>query len=318
MGDVSRLLLLVATHATLAFGMLSTGCASTRLVLAKPISDQCMSAGLKGCPELTEGVLDYVDGDQAGGDAKLDAGIRENAAGQLKDFAESLRGLESLPGSDSFMQPLHEIIDKIEAGSDQQGSPPTKPRDEVATRDAKDDEHSRGERRRKRRVRDDDDGADGDGADDDSAPPRPHSPKTSPDDDAPTRRPPLTLALDPSHLLSGTVMAANDSNGGACDAPARLVPGVGAKAYCTKAVSGPIVLTDVHAGGACPVDVLLVVGDFSVARLVIPVPAHTPVHTTGARISVGPLETVSIAALKTSDAAATDARCAITWSGWKP
>ncbi len=262
-----------------------------------------MSAGLKGCPDLTEGVLDYVDGDQAGGDANLDAGIRKNAAGQLKDFAESLRGLENLPGSDSFMGPIREIIAKLEAGSDQQGSPPTKPRDEVATRDAKEDEHSPDERRRRRRVRDEDDGADGDSADDDSATPRPHSPKTSPDDSAPTRHPPITLALDPSHLLSGTVMAANDSNGGARDAPARLVPGVGAKAYCTKAVSGPIVLTDVHAGGACPVDVLLVVGDFSAARLVIPVPAHTPVHATSARISVGSLETISIVALKTSDSA---------------
>jgi hypothetical protein len=41
------------------------GCASSRLVLQTPIAEQCTSAGLEGCPALTEGVLLFVEGDQA-------------------------------------------------------------------------------------------------------------------------------------------------------------------------------------------------------------------------------------------------------------
>ncbi|MGE0329014.1 MAG: hypothetical protein AB7K71_03345 [Polyangiaceae bacterium] len=275
-------------------------CASSRLVLEKPLNDQCQGLSLKGCPELTDGVLAYVDGDQATGDLKLAAAVDANGSGRMREFAEKLKELEKLPGADSFMPPIRKIIAQLEGGEgsaegsdDDSEMPVPRRKDRLASA------------QRAAKALDDED--DEDGADE---------PVTARGSSRSEKAQPVEqMAADAAHYVSGTVLATSDSTGGRCETPLTSLAGVSEKSLCTKAVAGPMVLTDLYAGGNCPADLFLVVGDFSAWRLILPIPARTPLHETGARISIGPLEHLSVVALKRGPE---DPRCAVTWSAWKP
>lgn len=78
-------------------------------VLKSPAQDQCTSLGLEGCPELTEGVLAYVEGDQNRAVAKLVQGAAKNQPAKVQEFANALRTLSSLPGAEGFAQPMNEV-----------------------------------------------------------------------------------------------------------------------------------------------------------------------------------------------------------------
>lgn len=277
------------------------GCASSRLILERPLTDHCKGLSLRGCAEITDGVLAYVDGDQATGDAKLEIAVEANGEGRMREFAEKLRQLEDLPGSDSFMEPLRRIIAKLEGPGEEHDADADPPRP-----------HPRSEApRRARRA---------------SASKMPESDEGDEDEEAepfePLRAKPggknsePAMVSDAAHYVSGTVMATRDATGGACETPITSLSGVNERSMCTKAVSGPIVLTDLYVGGGCPAELMLVIGDFSAWRLVLPVPSRTAVHQTAARISVGPLEHLAVVALKRGDSE--DPRCAVTWTGWKP
>jgi hypothetical protein len=69
-------------------------------VLKGPISDRCTEAGLKGCESLTDGVLEYVDGDRDEAVQKIKKGAAQNFPEKIHDFAEALRALKSIPGAD--------------------------------------------------------------------------------------------------------------------------------------------------------------------------------------------------------------------------
>ena len=278
-------------------------CASSRLVLEKPLNDQCQGLSLKGCPELTDGVLAYVDGDEATGDLKLAAAVDANGSGRMREFAEKLKELEKLPGADSFMPPIRKIIAQLEGG---EGS--AEDSDDVETLVPPRKDRLASARRAAKAVDDEDDEDDEDEADERVVARRSaHSEKAPP--------PVEQMAAEAAHYVSGTVLATSDSTGGSCETPLTSLAGVNDKSLCTKAVAGPMVLTDLYAGGNCPADLFLVVGDFTSWRLILPIPARTSLHETGARISIGPLEHLSVVALKRG---AEDPRCAVTWSAWKP
>ncbi|MCA9630926.1 MAG: hypothetical protein KC766_24845 [Myxococcales bacterium] len=279
-------------------------CASSKLVLQQPLNEQCQGLSLKGCPELTDGVLAYVDGDQATGDAKLEAAVEANGPGRMREFAEKLRQLEDLPGSDSFMGPIRQIIAKLEGGGD--ASPASDEEPEAPIVRAKDRLASAG----RGQVSADED------EDDDGDEDEPSSRRAAPYATQKAAAAVEPMASDAAHYLSGTIMATSDTTGGRCETPLTGLAGVGDRSLCTKAVAGPMVLTDLYAGGSCPAEVYLVVSDFSAIRLVLPIPARTPLHQTGARISIGPLEHLSVVAIKRSES--DDPRCAVTWSAWKP
>jgi hypothetical protein len=53
----------VSSIAVVALSLAISGCGAAQLAMKGPISNQCASTGLKGCPELTDGVMEYVGGD---------------------------------------------------------------------------------------------------------------------------------------------------------------------------------------------------------------------------------------------------------------
>lgn len=86
------------------------GCGSSvQVVLKSPVESKCKSSGLKGCPELTEGVLVYVDGDEAKGKDMLIKGAAANAPADVKKFAKQVKKLKKIPGAESYTKKIVEV-----------------------------------------------------------------------------------------------------------------------------------------------------------------------------------------------------------------
>lgn len=80
---------------------LAPGCGAAQLAMRSPISNQCSSTGLKGCPELTDGVMEYVGGDRTVAEGKLRAAAAANSPEQLRVFASALDPIGSTIGGDT-------------------------------------------------------------------------------------------------------------------------------------------------------------------------------------------------------------------------
>ncbi len=87
--------------ATFALSLYALGCSAVggvSFVLKSPVSSACEDTGLKGCAELTDGVLLAVEGKKQKGLEKIRRGAGENSPEQLVSFAKLLEGLASMPG----------------------------------------------------------------------------------------------------------------------------------------------------------------------------------------------------------------------------
>jgi hypothetical protein len=92
------------------------------MVLKSPVESKCGGAGLKGCPELTDGVLLYVEGKEPEGKDKLIKGAAENAPEKVQEFAKQLKLLKDVPGVASHMKKVLEVADILaKAGKDSKG-----------------------------------------------------------------------------------------------------------------------------------------------------------------------------------------------------
>lgn len=91
----------VIGSALLAVTLAIAGCGAAQLAMKGPISNQCASTGLKGCPELTDGVMEYVGGDKGGAEKKLRAAAAANSPEQLRIFASALEPIGAGVGGDA-------------------------------------------------------------------------------------------------------------------------------------------------------------------------------------------------------------------------
>lgn len=103
-------------------------CGGASVIFKSPVDSKCNSTGLKGCPELTEGVLLYVDGNEEEGKVKLEHGAAANAPAKLKKFAKQIKALKKIPGAEKYTKTLVKIAE-ILASSKGDGSalPPGPP-----------------------------------------------------------------------------------------------------------------------------------------------------------------------------------------------
>jgi hypothetical protein len=129
------------------------------------------------------------------------------------------------------------------------------------------------------------------------------------EDDTPDRKPPRR---DPE---GGTVVPAVENGAEACQIGTFVstlspTPGV-----CIKAVTGPVIVTDLHTSGACQSDLFILGGSTEGARWLMLSPAKTPLHVTGGRLLVRPNESLTVGIATKTHA---DVRCAVTWSGERP
>lgn len=92
------------------------GCGgSINVVLKSPVESKCTSSGLKGCPELTEGVLTYVGGDEPKGKEMLIKGAAANAPADVKKFAKAVKQLKKLPGAEAYTKKIVEVATILSA-----------------------------------------------------------------------------------------------------------------------------------------------------------------------------------------------------------
>lgn len=99
------------------------GCGGVEIILKSPVESQCGSAGLKGCPELTSGVLIYVEGDEVKGKAKLLKGAAENAPANVRKFAAALKDLNKIPGTGAYMKTILKIADILASAPGAEAGP---------------------------------------------------------------------------------------------------------------------------------------------------------------------------------------------------
>jgi hypothetical protein len=102
-------------HIALVALALGCGCESFGVLAPKPpISEDgelamrraCTSRGIKGCPDLVDGVLDYFKGDRWLEDAKMANAVKENDPRPLAGFLDALEVL----GTEYSVQKMDVII----------------------------------------------------------------------------------------------------------------------------------------------------------------------------------------------------------------
>jgi hypothetical protein len=97
----------LASALPLAF-VVTVSCGDSSLLLKPPLMAGCQKAGLPKCPELSDGVIQYVDGDKA----KAEATIRVALVGASPEKVQALvLVLKSLPGASDR---LAGVIDFLE------------------------------------------------------------------------------------------------------------------------------------------------------------------------------------------------------------
>jgi hypothetical protein len=84
-------------------------------VLKSPVQDQCESAGLTGCQHIAEGVVLYADGKQAEGENKLKSGAAANNPDDVREFANALTTVTSLPipGVSQYVGPVNQVAELL-------------------------------------------------------------------------------------------------------------------------------------------------------------------------------------------------------------
>jgi hypothetical protein len=93
--------------------LLSTGCGGAGLLLKSPAESQCVEAGLKGCPQMAEGLVAFVEGDKARGQQLLGEGAAENAPDDLRKFADIVVLLGNIPGAKQYAGPVFEVAEVL-------------------------------------------------------------------------------------------------------------------------------------------------------------------------------------------------------------
>jgi hypothetical protein len=278
-------------HAALALALFPA-CASARLILEKPVAEQCTSSGLEGCPELTEGVLLVLEGNEADGASKLEAGARANEPAKVREFATHVETLTSLPGVSSYTAPIHTVASILARSAKPHAKTP-KPREpsvRAARATGAPDVLASGVTP-----------ADVDLTDFDDQAPRPAAKGASP----------KVLGEPRAEEIEGGTLTPTPE-GGAIPCQTGMVSPT--PMLCVSAANGPIVLTDIHAAGECRADVFVLAGAAGAVRWLVESPARTPLHVTGARLFARADEQITIAVRQNATA---DSRCAITWSGSK-
>jgi hypothetical protein len=260
---------------------------------------------LKGCPELVDGVLDYVEGNKTEGRGKLKKAAAENAPDKVQEFAARLQPLLKLPGVESYTRPIQEIVDLLASSAKSAGtrkvpaSSPETPEDlpsatTVVTQ--AEVQHDLVNPYRTGQAR---------------------APSVMARWPATTPAGASSPNLDVAHMRTRTVVPATDAKALACEGPLAIVPG----GTCARVpvVLGPFVVTDVFAPGGCG-DQLFVSTDSEGSHgwtMFNAAVGALSLH--GMQLVVHPDERLYVGARAEKGVLRSDAlRCTVTLSGWRP
>lgn len=261
-------LAIVGTTHTLACG------AAAQLALKQPIVDQCASQGLKGCDELTDGVLAFTEGDKAKAEAKLRAAAAANEPEQLKTFATALKPIADNIGGDTGTALKSVIAILLDAGT----KAPTE-RAAASTQEGKTADTVAA-------------------ANDEKTPPTPPPPRFEKHDEHERIRTFTVLGgLGERATTCGAGPLASTS--GACK---RVRIGV-----------GPMIVTNLYSSGGCRDELFVVAGRFEQPQWFVLSQPGAALNVAG-QLVVDDGEELSVGARSTKDALHTDVHCSVTWA----
>jgi hypothetical protein len=257
--------------------------AGVSFIIKDPIVEKCTSAGIQGCPDLTEGVILFVEGKQDEGKEKVLHGAAANSPEQLKEFAVILQLVGKIPGTEEYMGPVLEVAKIIlEEAKNQRPAKKGKTTTDSALADKSPD-----------RAHDD----------------RPAAPPIivqAPS--GPTRT--LTADTDAERIGSGITAPWLNPTHVSCTSPF----GLGA-AWCTTVVKGPFVVTDLSSGPGCQGDLFASAADSESRAWALAGSSLSPLVVHGGRLLVRQGESLILGA---GGKGAAEPRCVVTWSGFKP
>lgn len=112
-----------STRAFLLLLSVLAGCGGVKVILHSPVESRCQAAGLQGCPEMTDGVILFVEGKEEEGKVMLERGAAANAPAKVKKFAKAIRELKQIPGAASYAGPLFKVADILAAAKGGKAAP---------------------------------------------------------------------------------------------------------------------------------------------------------------------------------------------------
>ena len=275
----------------LAVCSMSCAGAAASMVVKPPLQSECQRMPIRGCGELVDAVLLYVEGDKAAAAGKIREAKNENTPAQLKPFAQALRDTASLPGTGDLAAPMNEIADLLD--SPPVASSAVASNDAVASNGAvasiaATESHEVG-----------------------IAPvPRP-TVATSAQQDPATRA--LSATADFARLTTDTVDLSLASARSPCTV-------AGQEALCVPAREGVIIVTDVIAGRSCPDRVFVgaTLSDSTAFGFRWQLEA-TATAVTGARLAIASGERLQVAIVPGKKGQPSNSPdCFVTWSGFRP
>jgi hypothetical protein len=112
-------------HSLILVLPLLVGCGGAHLILKPPVQEQCDKAKLKGCDEMTEGVLVYVEGDKPKGKDHIMRGAAQNAPDKVRQFAKAIKELplDKIPGAQKYTKIILEVADILASAKGGPGGP---------------------------------------------------------------------------------------------------------------------------------------------------------------------------------------------------
>lgn len=259
-----------------------------------PIQERCEQIPLKGCSEISEGAVLVAEGKMTEGKEKLRAGAVQNAPEDVRRFASAVVLVSKLPGVGQYAAPIASVAQFLEADANATlRAEPVRPPG--------------------------------------AQPAAPKSATPADDKTAATARKPadaaasegerdrtdfavyaLTAPVDPTRTETESLAFAQAPTTDACSL-------AGMSGTCVARRPGPIVVTDLLALNGCP-------GRLFVGASLSDKPAlgmrwfaeATPSGLTGARLFVGGGEWLQLILVPNPKADPRDARCIVTWSGFRP
>ncbi len=262
-------------------GPLTFGCAAGSMMIKPPVEQKCSGYGLKGCGELVDGVVLYVDGDKPGALHKLKEAAAKNSPAQIRPFAKALK--QVIPG-DAGAEIAEILSGEIAAESDA-AAPVQAPLASQTTP---------------------------------TAPPPTAVPVSvrPPGQDAPRVDPGLEhveLALaapvDPSRLLTDSIVPQREPTKTVCEV-------AGANSTCVRKGTGPFVVTDAVTPLGCKTDLFIGASDYT-GKMNWIVQTNSPGFH-GARFLLRSDQWLTVAARGVPTTAEGDDRCIVTWAGFRP
>lgn len=274
-----------------AFLVALTACSALPVsaLIRAPVDSKCQSYGLRGCPELVDGAIAYVEGNKPLAIQKLDAARALNTPAQLKQFAAALRTIGE--ASDSG-QPLVEVAALLSgegqdakivvsdashvAGPAQPPAPITTPSGPTAVAPAASADNGRRRSRSEEYV-----------------------------------LLALTAPNDPMRQVTETVLVS--------DAAAATCQILGSAGTCARRRQGPVIVTDVVASEECGSRVYLLAAESDTPAFgylwMLPT---RPEGIHGGRFAVRGGEWVFVGVKPPIKPQPNDRACFVTWSGFVP